>query len=113
MSDVAILAAVLGVVWTITMGLLGVVWGMLTARIGKLETSDEALVAQNTVQETALGRLTERMIAREEAHAQHREDVMGRLDRLEGKIDQLLRSGARPSPYPGSYSSGGQGESKR
>lgn len=111
MSEVAILVSVLGGLWAIAIGLIGVVWGMLREqnrsqgdRIAKLE-------AQNTEQETAIGRLTERTIARETAHAEHREGMQSQVTRLEtriesrfnsleGKIDRLLGS---KTPFPSHY----------
>lgn len=107
MNEIAILGTVVTALWGLTLGLIAVVWGMLREQNRQQGVALEKLQAQNTEQETSLGRLFERMKAREEAHAQHREDVSSRLDRIEGLLHQLLRGGGRgpSSPYPGSYSS--------
>lgn len=92
---------------------LGIVEAALAA-IGAQNSRQErdmvALQQQNTQQETSIGRLTERMVARETAHAEHREDISERLGRMEVKLDQLIRgSGSRSgSPFPGAYGSTGE-----
>ena len=107
MNETAILITVVGVLWAVAVSLIAVVWGMLREQNRQQGITIDALVAQNTAQETAIGRLMERMKAREDAHAEHREDISNRLNRLEMKIDQLLRGpgrgGSSGSPYPGAY----------
>lgn len=102
MSETAILGTVLGTATAIVLALVGVVWAMLTGRISALEVVRDALVKQNTDQEVEIGRLKEKMLAREEAHSEHRENIANRLDRMETKIDTLLR-GAGRSYSPGAY----------
>lgn len=106
MNETAILGTVFGALWGLVLTLAGVIWATLreqnrgqAARLDKLE-------AQNTEQETQIGRLDARMVARETAHSEHREDIGDRLTRLETKIDQLLRGGRSLSPYPGAYKTG-------
>jgi hypothetical protein len=108
MSELAILTAIVGALWAVAIGLVAVVWAMLREQNRQQGVAIEALVKQNTDQETQIGRLLERMKAREDAHAEHRENIGERLNRLEMKIDQLLRGGGSGrggmSPYPGAYS---------
>lgn len=111
MTETATLGLIFAAVGAILLALLGVVWAMLTGRIAALESLIGALTTQNTQQEIAIGRLTERMVAREDAHAQHREDMSNRLDRIEGKLDKLLGSGGR-TPYPTRYGVGSGPERK-
>lgn len=74
-----------------------------------------SLQAQNTQQESALAGLVQRMIAREDAHAQHREDMAGNFQRLETqiaglgtKIDTLIRGGRTPMPQRYELPPGGE-----
>jgi hypothetical protein len=110
MSETAILAVVVGALWGVTLALVGVVWAMLKERIATLDNKVSSLEGQNTAQETAIGRLTERAIAREQAHSEHREHTSEQFARLEsainamsGKLDRLL--GTR-TPYPTSDNRG-------
>lgn len=107
MTETATLIAVVGALWAVAVALIAVVWGMLREQNRQQGITIDSLVRQNTEQETAIGRLMERMKAREDAHAEHREDISNRLNRLEMKIDQLLRGpsrgGSSGSPYPGAY----------
>lgn len=102
MSETAILAAVVGALWGIVLALLGVVWATLKERLSAAEAKTLTLETQNTAQETMIGRLTERMTAREDAHAEHRDAMSNRLERIEDKLDWLL-SGRSGTPYPGRY----------
>ena len=111
MNETTTLSLVFAAVGSVLLALLGIVWAMLTGRITALEKSIDGLGTQNTGQEIAIGRLTERMVAREDAHAQHREDMSNRLDRIEGKLDKLL-GGARGTPYPTRYGVGSEPERK-
>lgn len=77
--------------------------GMSESEIAKLRSQNErqerdviALQATNRDQGEQIGRLMERMKAREDAHAAHREDMrenfasqQSRLERIETKLDQL------------------------
>jgi hypothetical protein len=94
MSDTSILGLVGGVLWGVVVALAGIIWALLQGRITTLESKVGALDAQNTLQETQLGRLVERTVAMADKHEQHRTDIRTHLDRLEVKIDRLL-SGAR------------------
>ena len=104
MSETTILAVVVGALWGVTLALVGVVWAMLKERIASGDLKVAALERQNTEQETSLGRLTERMKAREDTHAEHRDHMTGQFERLDAsirglsdKIDRLM--GGR-TPYP-------------
>lgn len=112
MSETAILIPVVAALFAISLALVGVVWATLKERLKAAEDKVGALDQQNTQQETSIGRLTERMIAREEAHSQHREDMAGRLDRIEGKLDKLLAPSPR-TPYPTRYGQGNEPERGR
>ena len=101
MSDTALLGSLLGVI----VALVGVIWGTLKTRIDGQDRGIRRLEEQNTSQETAIGRLIERMTAREQAHAQHREDMHARLDRIESKLDRALNGNRSTTPSPGRYSS--------
>ena len=95
--------------------------GSAESALAALRTQNErqerdvtALQAQNATQETAIAALVQRMIAREDAHAQHREDMGANFSRLETqiaglgtKIDQLIRGGK--TPWPTDYSRRGEG----
>jgi hypothetical protein len=135
-AQATIIVAICGGVWALTLALIATIWSQhkekianierttirFGERIGQLEsealalkvqnTRQEkdvaALQAQNTTQESAIAGLVQRMIAREEAHAQHREDTSGRLGRIEDKLDRLL--GSR-TPQPRGYGTGQQGGS--
>lgn len=99
--------AIIGVAASVFLALLGLVWGMLREQNRQQGLTLDKLVAQNTEQETAIGRLMERMKAREDAHAEYREDVSTRLDRIENLLQRLIAGsggrGGSPSPYPGAY----------
>lgn len=99
-------SAILGLMVGLLVALVGVVWAMLQGRLSTTEKQVDSLQAQNTTQEAAIAGLVQRMIAREEAHSQHREDTSGRLARIEDKLDRAL--GVRSfSPQPGRYGGGG------
>lgn len=102
MSEAATLTMIFGFAFAVVAALVGVVWAMLQGRLSTAEKQVEALQTQNTAQEAAIAGLVQRMIAREEAHSQHREDTSGRLARIEDKLDRLL-SGRSYSPSPGRY----------
>jgi hypothetical protein len=106
MNNVVILGSVAGGLWSVMLALLGVVWAMHRGQIAALEKVVRELQEQNTEQETALGRLTERTLAIVDRHESHREDVINRFDRLEAKIDRLLSLSRSTSPYPGTQRGG-------
>ena len=113
MSETAIFASVISALFGLTVALVAVVWALLQGRIGSLESKVAALEGQNTMQETAIGRLTERTLAREETHAQHREDTQaqfGRIDmrlgEMNAKLDKLLIGSRAGTPYPTHYGAG-------
>jgi FtsZ-binding cell division protein ZapB len=117
MSEFAILGTVAACLWGVTLALLGVVWGLHRASITSLDNEIEKLRSQNTVQEVAIGRLTENALSREQIHAQHREDVQSWVGRLEtqinammGKLDRVLSSGRYGTPYPGPGRYGPEGK---
>ena len=109
MSETAVLLGVVGALWGLVLTLVGVVWTTLKERIAAHDTTIKALDAQNTAQEVQLGRLIEMARAREDAHAQHREDMAGAVGRLEASIAELGRKLDRmagqgtPYPRPGQY----------
>jgi hypothetical protein len=98
---------VLGIAITVIGVLVGVIWGVLQTRIGTVEGRAEKLEAQNLAQEVTLGRLLESSRAREDAHAQHREDMSSAVARLEASITELGRKIDRMTgqgtPMPRSY----------
>ena len=113
MTSEALLFVAVGALWGVSLALVGVVWAMLRERIAALESRTADLMAQNTGQETAIGRLQEGMLAREKAHGEHREHIADAIARVEVsvkelslKIDRL--TGSR-TPYPGRYG-GGEGK---
>lgn len=85
------------------LGLLGAVWGQLRGQNREQGESIAKLVAQNTEQESSLARLFERMKAREEAHAQHREDIAAQLAAMNVKLDRLLFGRGVTPPTGGRY----------
>ena len=103
MSEIAIMGSIVGVLWGVLLALLGVVWTMSRERLAFTETRVAGLEKQNTEQETALGRLIERMKAREDAHESHRENVDHPLSRIEDKLDKLLSVRSSGAPYPMRY----------
>jgi uncharacterized protein HemX len=114
MSETTILAVVVGALWGVTLALVGVVWAMLRERITTSESKVATLETQNASQEERIGRLTERMLAREQAHSEHRENMSEQFARLDSsirelgaKIDRL--AGSR-TPYPTQYGGGKTGE---
>ncbi len=114
MNETTTLGLVFAAVGAVLLALLGVVWAMLQGRLAAVEVKMSSLETQNTGQETAIGRLTERMTAREEVHAQHREDMQTQFQRIDAhlselnrKLDRLLGGG---TPYPTRYGQrGGSG----
>ena len=110
MSETAVLIPVVSALFAIALALVAVVWGTLKERIASLDTKVTGLESQNTSQETAIGRITERAIAREQAHSEHREHTSEQFARLEAaigmvntKLDQIIRG---RTPYPTSYGGG-------
>jgi hypothetical protein len=111
MNETAVLAFVFTALWGLVVGLAGVIWATLKERIRASEVTIDALEKQNREQEVAIGRLTERAIAREEAHSQHREDTQSQFSRIDatlnainGKLDDMLKRGR--TPYPTGYQLG-------
>lgn len=107
MTETAILSVVCVALWGVVLALVAVVWSTLKERNAAAEDRIAKLEAQNTIQETAIGRLTERAITREETHAQHREDMQTQFARIDtamgqmnSKLDALLRGSGSRSPYP-------------
>jgi hypothetical protein len=109
MSETTLLGLVGGVLWGVVMAFAGVIWALLQGKIVNLETKVDRLESQNTAQETAIGRLTEKTLALVDKHEEHRSDISGRLDRLEAKIDRLLGA-SRGSPFPAAYGPQKRGE---
>jgi hypothetical protein len=76
----------------------------------------DSLQEQNTHQEVMLGRLTENAKGREEAHAQHREDMQNQFARIESQLAEMTRKLDRAlgnaTPMPGRYSHTREGDSK-
>jgi membrane protein required for beta-lactamase induction len=111
MSETTILAVVVGALWGVLVALVGIVWAMLRERIGAVEGKCAALESQNTAQEASLARLQERMLARENAHAEHRENMSEQLARLEHAIQQMSakidRLAGHGTPYPPVTRAGG------
>jgi uncharacterized coiled-coil protein SlyX len=118
MNETAVLGTIVAGLWGLVLALLGVVWSTLKERVTATDERCAKLEAQNVTQETAIGRLTERLIAREEAHQSHREDMSSAIARLEAslsslsaKLDRVLGAGT-PYPRPGQYRSTDSGERK-
>jgi uncharacterized coiled-coil protein SlyX len=120
MNETAVLGTVVAGLWGLVLALVGVVWSTLKERNKSTEERCEKLESQNTLQETSIGRLTERLLAREEAHQSHREDMSSAIARLEAsiavlstKLDRVLGAGT-PYPRPGQYrqSPGDSGEKR-
>jgi uncharacterized protein HemX len=109
MNETAVLGTVVAALWGLVLALVGVVWSTLKERSAGLESKVDRLDKQNTEQETAIGRMTEKILAREEAHQQHREDMQSQFARIDmamgqinTKLDRLL-GGGTPYPRPGQY----------
>jgi hypothetical protein len=95
--------SLLAIVVSVFLALLGVVWGMLREQNRKQGIDIEKVQARCAELENGAARLFERMKAREDAHAQHREDISERLSGIETKLDRLLEKliaprSATPSP---------------
>ena len=111
MSETAVLGTVAAALWGIVLALVAVVWSTLKERIATMERVCESLDKQNTAQEVQLGRLIEMAKAREDAHAQHREDMSALIGRLDESIKELGRKidriAGQGTPYPGRYAKPG------
>ena len=96
---------VLGAIVAVCLALLGVVWGLLRGQNAEQGGRIAKLEAQNVDQQKDITRLQAQMVAREEAHHQHREDVAGRLATIDSKLDRLLfgKRSDTPNPEPGRY----------
>jgi hypothetical protein len=103
-SELAILIPVVSALFAISLALVAVVWGTLKERIAGNEKTIASLVDQNKEQEVAIGRLTERMVAREQAHSEHRDNMTGQFERLDASIrglsDKIDRLMSGRTPYP-------------
>lgn len=108
-------ATPLGIAIAIIGALLTLVWGQLRTQNGEQGRRILHLEGQNTDQQKELTRLTTQMKAREDAHADHRENTMSaiqqlrsdtyeRLRSIDAKLDRLLGGPRKETPpTPGRY----------
>ena len=96
----------LAVAVAIILALVGVVWGLFRKENDGQGKRLDKLEAKVAAAEESIARLFERMKAREDAHAQHREDMADRLQSIDTKLDRLIEKLIAPrshSPQPGRY----------
>jgi len=106
MSDIAILSAVVGVLWGLVLALAGVIWATLRTSQAAVESKVLALETQNTRQEAELAKIGAQVAAHEQLASMqhdHVSDQFARIDEtlraISEKLDRAL--GLRSnSPYP-------------
>jgi len=106
MNEIAILSAVVGVLWGLILALAGVIWATLRTAQASTDAKVLALETRASVHSEALGRLDERVNAHEKLDEQQHDNVNAQFERIENtlseianKLDRVL-GGRYPSPLP-------------